>query len=344
MKITLTKPDDWHIHLRDGDFLNTTAVHAAARFERAIIMPNLQPAIKGVAQAERYQQAILAALPRGSTFKPLMTLYLTDTTSIDTIVAAKASGIIFGCKLYPAGSTTHSDSGVSNLQNLYPVFEKMAELNLPLLIHGEVTREDIDIFDREARFLDTTLSSIIKQFPHLRIVLEHITTTEAVQYIATATTNIAATITAHHLLMNRNDLLAGGIKPHHYCLPVLKRRQHQEALLKAATSGNPRFFLGTDSAPHPKEQKESQCGCAGIYSAHAAIELYCEVFEQLHALEKLQPFASFYGADFYQLPRNETTITLIKEDWQVPKYYRYGATTLIPYRAGETIHWKLLTS
>jgi dihydroorotase len=343
ISITLTKPDDWHLHLRDGKVLETTVLHSAKRFERAIVMPNLKPPITEIEQARRYQQAILAVLSKGTAFNPLMTLYLTDHTSQQTITAAKESGIIVGCKLYPAGSTTYSDSGVKHLQHLFRVFEKMEEVDLPLLIHGEVTEAEVDIFDREARFLDSTLFYLTHRFPNLRIVMEHITTSEAVDFISSSSDKMAATITAHHLLLNRNDLLVAGIKPHYYCLPILKKRNHQEALLHAATSGNTRFFLGTDSAPHPRNQKESSCGCAGIYTAHAAIELYCEAFENMNALEKLEAFASFHGPDFYKLPRNTSKITLVKKDWQVPNSYPYKDSSLIPFRAGGIIHWKLVT-
>lgn len=343
MILTITKPDDWHLHLRDGAFLATTVSHAASQFERAIVMPNLKPPICYVTQAEKYRQTIIEVLPAGSTFQPLMTLYLTDQTTPENIQEAKKSGLIFGYKLYPAGATTHSDSGVTQFERLFPIFESMQKVGLPLLIHGEVTDSHVDIFDREARFFETTLASLVEQFPELRIVAEHITTKEAVDFISATRSNVGATITAHHLLMNRNDIFKGGIRPHHYCLPILKRQLHQEALIRAATSGSSKFFLGTDSAPHSKETKESTCGCAGIYTAHAAIPLYCEVFEQANALDKLEAFSSFHGSDFYQLPRNNTFLTLVKEDWQVPDYYPYANTQLIPFRAGETIHWKIKT-
>jgi dihydroorotase len=341
--LTLTQPDDWHIHLRDGEFLTTTVSHACTQFERVIVMPNLKPPVTTVQQARIYRDAILRAAPDRATLQPLMTLYLTDLTSPETIREAKISNLVFACKLYPAGSTTHSDSGVTNWRKLYPVFETMQEVNLPLLIHGEVTDSSIDVFDREAKFIDTVLCHIVADFPRLRIVLEHITTQEAAQFVRSASHYVAATITPHHLLLNRNDLLVGGIHPHYYCLPILKRQSHQEALIAAATQGEPKFFIGTDSAPHPKEQKESDCGCAGIYSAHAAVELYAEAFDQAGALDKLEGFCSFYGADFYQLPRNQKKITLKKQDWQVPPYYQYANTQLIPFRAGTLLHWKLMT-
>jgi dihydroorotase len=342
MKLTITQPDDWHIHLRDGQFLTTTVKHAAMQFGKAIIMPNLTPPVCTVEAAREYQKTIQHVLPQNSPFWPLMTLYLTDRTTDQDIIKAKNSQVVFGCKLYPAGSTTHSESGIRKWEKLIPIFEKMEEVDFPLLIHGEVTDPGIDVFDREAKFLERDLGKMIERFSTLRIVLEHITTHEAVQFVSAASSRVGATITPHHLLLNRNDIFVGGIQPHHYCLPILKREKHQEALIQAATSGQPKFFLGTDSAPHPQENKESACGCAGIYSAHAAIELYCEVFEQAGALDKLEQFASFNGADFYQLPRNIKKISLIKENWEVPAYFRYGSSRLIPFRAGQTIHWKLM--
>jgi dihydroorotase len=343
MKLTLTKPDDWHIHLREGTLLATTVRHAAERFQRALVMPNLTKPVCNVKLATEYHRAIMDSLPPNSTFEPLMTLYLTQQTTPQEIEEAKRSGLIFGCKLYPAFATTHSESGVTDIKKLYPVFEKMQEINLPLLIHGEVVDPSIDIFDREAIFIDTHLTALVKTFPQLRIVLEHITTKDATEFIASASPFIAATITVHHLLLNRNDLLVGGIKPHYYCLPILKSRHHQEALLKAAISGSPKYFLGTDSAPHAIEKKETACGCAGVYTAHAAIELCAEVFEQANALDKLEAFTGFYGADFYQLPRNTSKIELSKVDWQVPSLYSFGNSNLIPLRAGQTIRWKLNT-
>ncbi len=342
-KITIVQPDDWHLHLRDGSLLNTTVMHAAARFGRAIIMPNLKPAITTVAQAMRYKLAIEKVLPPKSHFQPLMTLYLTKETTAADIIAAHHSRIIFGAKLYFAGSTTHSESGISKWQQLIPVLSEMEKVDLPLLIHGETPHPEIDIFDREARFIDDNLEAIITRFPHLRIVLEHITTKEAVQFISSCNHPIAATITAHHLLLNRNDLLTGGIRTHYYCLPILKRKEHQEALIQAATSGIKKFFLGSDSAPHSLEKKETTCGCAGIYTSHAAIELYCEVFEEMNALNKLEQFASLNGPDFYRLPINAGQLTLVKEDWQVPERYPFGSSFLIPFRAGSTISWKITT-
>lgn len=342
--LTITKPDDCHLHLRDGEFLTTTVLHTAERFRRAIIMPNLEQPICTVDQARQYQSAILNALPVDASFQPLMTLYLTDATAPIMIKQAKDSGFIFGCKLYPAGSTTYSSRGVTLIEKLFPVFETMQEVDLPLLLHGEDTDPLTDIFDREAKFLDITLSKLVTTFPDLRIILEHITTKEAVDFVLAGSSNIAATITPHHLLMSRNDLFVGGIRPHHYCLPILKRKTHQDALIGAATSGNPKFFLGTDSAPHAKEKKETACGCAGIYSAHAAIELYCEVFEEAEALDNLEAFSSFFGADFYKLPHNKEKITLCKENWLAPDCYPYATSTLVPLRAGEVIHWKLVNT
>lgn len=343
-KLTLTRPDDWHIHLRDGDFLQVTVPHAAGQFERAIVMPNLKPPITDAMQASKYRERILAKVPKGFSFEPLMTLYLTDETTPNIIHAAKRSGIIFGCKLYPAGSTTHSDSGVTMLDKLQDVLAAMANVGMPLLIHGEVTDHEVDIFDREAIFIEKILAPLVEQLPDLRIVLEHITTKEAVDFVLSAPANVAATITAHHLLLNRNDFLVGGIKPHYYCLPVIKRQKHQRALLAAATSGNKKFFIGTDSAPHTIESKETSCGCAGIYTAHAALSFYAEAFESMQALDKLEAFCSFNGPDFYQLPRNTAKITLTKEEWVVPKSYLYGNSELIPFRADTMINWKLINN
>ncbi len=341
-KLTIIQPDDWHIHLRDGEFLKTTTAHAAKQFRRVIVMPNLKSPITLVSQASKYRNAILKALPPGNSLELLMTLYLTDQTLPDTITLAKASGFIFACKLYPAGSTTHSAYGVKSIQRLYPVFERMQEVDLPLLIHGEIPNNEVDIFDREAKFIDIILSQLVDSFPNLRMVFEHASTKEATQFVATSSNKIAATITPHHLLLNRNDLLVGGIQPHHYCLPILKRRVHQEALILAATSGNPHFFIGTDSAPHAIETKETASGCAGVYCAHAAIELYAQAFEQAGAIDKLEGFCSHYGADFYQLPRNENCISLIKEKWRVPDFYPYGHTKLVPFLAGTFLNWKLV--
>lgn len=314
----------------------------ARQFGRAIVMPNLKPPVTTVADAEAYRARILAALPAGMTFEPLMTLYLTDRTTPDEIVRAKASGIVHGVKLYPLGATTNSDSGVSSLEHCLPVLEKMAEVGLPFLLHGEVTDPDIDIFDREAVFIERTLAPLIARLPELRVVLEHITTAQAAEFVASASANVAATLTAHHLLMNRNAMLVGGIRPHHYCLPVLKRETHRQALLKAATSGSAKFFLGTDSAPHARHTKEAACGCAGMYTAHAALELYAEAFDSVGALDKLEAFASFNGPDFYRLPRNSGTVTLRRESWTVPATLAYlDDAPLVPLRAGETLAWKL---
>ena len=342
LRLTLPRPDDWHLHLRDGVTMAAVLPHTARRFARAIIMPNLKPPVTTTEQALDYRQRILAAIPEGVRFSPLMTLYLTEQTPVEEIVRAKRSGQVFAVKLYPAGATTHSDAGVRDVERVLPVLEKMAELGLPLLIHGEVTDPRVDVFDREARFIDRILAPLLERLPQLKVVLEHITTREAVEFVSTAGDNLAATITVHHLLLNRNALFSGGIRPHHYCLPVLKRETHREALIAAATSGSPRFFLGTDSAPHPRHTKESGCGCAGIYTAHAAIELYAEVFEQAGALDRLEGFASRFGADFYGLPRNRETITLIKEPWHVPRHYPLGAgTAVVPLRAGERVGWRL---
>ncbi len=339
--ITLIRPDDWHLHVRDGDVLKDIIPHTAARFGRAIIMPNLKPPVTTTEQAAAYQQRILAAVPQGITFTPLMTLYLTDNMPAKEISKAKQSGFIHAVKYYPAGATTHSDAGVTNLKKTFAVLESLQQHEIPLLIHGEVTDPDVDIFDREAVFIDRILQPLLQDFPDLKVVLEHITTTHAVDFIQSASPNIAATITPHHLLFNRNDIFQGGIRPHYYCLPILKREQHREALIKAATSGNPKFFLGTDSAPHPQTAKESACGCAGMYSAHAAIELYAEVFEQNNALDKLEGFASIFGAEYYQLPINNDKITLIKEPHKIESQYSFGKEILIPLKAGETIQWKL---
>ncbi len=339
--LTLSRPDDWHVHLRDGAALATTVPHSAQRFARVIAMPNLVPPVTSTAQAEAYRQRILKHVPAGYAFEPLPALYLTDSTTKAEIARAAASGFIPAAKLYPAGATTHSSAGVTDLEGLYPVLEAMAERHMLLLIHGEVTDESVDIFDREAVFIERHLAPLVRRLPGLRIVLEHITTAEAVDFVADAPPTVAATITPHHLLLNRNALLAGGIRPHHYCLPVLKRERHRQALLRAATSGNPRFFAGTDSAPHERQRKETACGCAGIYSAHAAIELYAEAFAAAGALERLEAFCSFHGADFYGLPRNEETITLMKQAWQVPESYPFAEGGLVPLRAGEEIAWRV---
>ncbi len=340
--ITLTRPDDWHVHLRDGPVLATTVPHTARSFARAIVMPNLKPPVTTTAMALAYRQRILAALPANSAFEPLMTLYLTDTTSPQEIVhAASSNGQVTAVKLYPAGATTHSDAGVTALEKTWPTLEAMQKHGLPLLIHGEVTDANIDIYDRERVFIDRHLIPLTQRFPALRIVFEHITTKEAADFIFSASYNVAATITAHHLLLNRNAMLAGGIRPHFYCLPVLKRETHRLALVAAATSGNSKFFLGTDSAPHTQSTKETSCGCAGTYTAHAAIELYAEVFEAAGALDKLEGFASFYGADFYRLPRNSSRITLLKKAWPVPSTYEFNDDKLVPFRANENIAWTL---
>jgi dihydroorotase len=338
--ITITRPDDWHLHVRDNEYLVNVAPHTAATFSRAIIMPNLNPPVTHVAQALSYRERILAALPENTDFNPLMVLYLTNNTTADEIVKAYKDTNIHAVKYYPAGATTNSDAGVTDIKNAYDALAKMEELGLPLLVHGEVTDPDIDVFDREQVFIDKILLTIIKKFPKLKIVLEHITTKHAVEFVSASSDNVAATITAHHLLFNRNVMFKGGMNPHYYCLPILKREIHRQALISAATSGNPKFFLGTDSAPHAQNNKETSCGCAGIYSAHAAIELYAEVFDEANALDKLEGFASFYGADFYGLPRNNDTITLEKTDWQVPEFYGFAKQKLIPLRAGQTIHWK----
>src|SRR6195256_4792229 len=340
-RLTLLRPDDWHLHLRDGPALAAVAPDSARRFGRAIVMPNLKPAIRTTQQALHYRDRILAALPENTAFEPLMTLYLTDDTPPEEVSRAKLSGRVFGVKLYPAGATTHSDEGVTRLSRCFHTLEKMEELGLPLLVHGESTDPEIDVFDREHAFLEDVLGPTLERFPELRIVLEHITTRDAVQFVEVTGGNVAATVTAHHLLMNRNALFQGGIRPHHYCLPVLKREEHREALVEAATSGNPKFFLGTDSAPHARADKATPGGHAGIYTAHAAIELYAEVFERAEVLDKLEAFASFHGADFYRLPRNTGSIILRKETWTVPGEIPFGAATLVPLRAGETVAWRL---
>lgn len=340
-RITLTRPDDWHLHFRDGDKLVRTVPETARVFGRAVAMPNLVPPVQTVEQALAYGQRILGARPPTSSFQPLMPLYLTDNTSADEIKKAAVTESIIGGKLYPAGATTHSDAGVTSIAKLYPLIEIMQQVDLPLLIHGEVTENTVDIFDREKVFIEQTLAPLVQQFPRLRVVLEHITTTDAVQFVTDSHALVAATITAHHLLFNRNHLLAGGIRPHYYCLPVLKRNIHQQSLIKAATSGNSKFFLGTDSAPHATHKKESSCGCAGCYSAPAAIELYAEAFDQANALEKLEGFASFFGADFYRLPRNTDTITLIESPWRIPDQVTFGQENITPLCAGETLRWQV---
>ncbi|HEX7220466.1 MAG TPA: dihydroorotase [Burkholderiales bacterium] len=340
-RLKLRRPDDWHLHLRDGAALAAVVRDSARRFARAIVMPNLKPAVRTTAQALDYRERILSALPDDVEFEPLMTLYLTDDTPPEEIARAKLSGRVHGVKLYPAGATTNSQEGVTRLSRCFHALEKMEELGLPLLVHGETTDPAIDVFDREQVFIEDVLGPMLERFPRLRVVLEHITTREAAQYVEVTGRNVAATITAHHLLMNRNALFLGGIRPHHYCLPVLKRETHREALVEAAISGNPKFFLGTDSAPHARPTKEAACGCAGIYTAHAAIELYAAAFEEAGALDKLEGFASVFGAQFYGLPLNEGTITLERTEWRVPERMAFGTDELVPLRAGETIPWKL---
>jgi dihydroorotase len=340
-RLTLTKPDDWHLHLRDGEALAAVLPDSAKRFARAIVMPNLKPAVRTTQQALHYRERILGALPDGAKFEPLMTLYLTDDTPPEEIARAKLSGRVFGVKLYPAGATTHSDEGVTRLSRCFHTLERMEEVGLPLLVHGESTDPAIDVFDREKAFLEEVLGPALERFPGLKVVLEHITTRDAVQFVEVTGDNVAATVTAHHLLLNRNALFLGGIRPHHYCLPVLKREEHREALVEAATSGNPKFFLGTDSAPHARHTKEAACGCAGIYTAHAAIELYAAAFEEAGALDRLEGFASRHGPRFYGLPVNEDTITLVREEWRVPDELPFGSAALVPLRAGETVPWKI---
>lgn len=339
--LSITQPDDWHLHLRDGEALKTTVAHSARVFARAIVMPNLKPPVTTVAQALAYRQRIVSCIPEGSGFDPLMTLYLTDQLNAQEVQRAQEEECLQAIKFYPAGATTNSESGVAELECVYPALEKMAELGLPLLIHGEVTDTQIDIYDRERVFIETVLAPLTERFPKLKIVLEHITTSDAVEFVAGQGENIAATITPHHLLLNRNDLLVGGVRPHFYCLPILKRIIHQRALVEAATSGSPKFFLGTDSAPHSIETKETSCGCAGIYSAHAALELYAEVFDAADALDKLEGFASFFGADFYNLPRNQTRITLSKTPSAVPAAFQFGNSSIVPMRANESISWSI---
>ncbi len=338
--LTLTRPDDWHVHFRDGESMRSVVGATARQFGRAIVMPNLKSPVVTTALAQAYRDRILAALPAGSAFEPLLTLYLTDNTSPDEIARAKASGFVKAVKYYPAGATTNSDSGVTDIRRCDAVFEAMAAAGMPLLLHGEVTDPAVDVFDREKAFIETVLRPLLRRFPGLRVVLEHITTSEAALFVSSAPENVAATITAHHLLLNRNALFAGGLRPHHFCLPVLKRESHRAALVRAAVSGNPRFFLGTDTAPHAKGAKESCCGAAGIYTAHAALELYCEVFEREDALDRLEGFASRFGPDFYGLPRNGATVTVDKQPWEVPAHYPFGDETVVPLRAGERLAWR----
>lgn len=340
-ELILTRPDDWHLHVRDDAALASVVPHTARQFGRAIIMPNLKPPVTTTAQALAYRERILAAVPAGVTFAPLMTLYLTDNTSPEEILRAKDSGQIHALKLYPAGATTNSDAGVTDLRKTWPALEAMAEAGMPLLVHGEVTEASVDVFDREEVFIERHLAPLARDLPELKLVLEHITTRQGIAFVEESSANVAGTLTAHHLLLNRNAMFAGGMRPHHYCLPVLKRERHREALVAAAISGNPKFFLGTDSAPHPRHAKESACGCAGMYTAHAAIEFYVEAFEAAGALDKLEAFASHFGADFYGLPRNPDRITLRRETWQVPESYPMGGETLVPLYAGQPLHWRL---
>lgn len=340
-QISLIKPDDWHVHLRDGDALATTVPHTARTFGRAIVMPNLEQPVVSVELAEQYRQRIVAAIPEGNEFEPLMTLYLTDAMAPAEIERIATSDSVHAVKYYPAGATTNSDNGVTALDKVLAVLEKMAECGVPLLIHGEVTDSQIDIFDREKVFIDTVLEPIMSRIPGLRIVLEHITTRDAVEFVSGQSGNVAATITVHHLLHNRNDLLAGGVRPHFYCLPILKRNVHQQALIAAATSGDEKFFLGTDSAPHAQQRKETACGCAGIYTAPAALELYAEVFEQAGALDQLEAFCSLNGPRFYGLPVNDSSIHLSKESWEIPARYALGQDNVVPLRAGEVVQWRV---
>ena len=340
--LTIIRPDDWHLHLRDGAALKAVLPDTARQFARAIVMPNLRPPVTTTELALAYRKRILDAVPSGMQFEPLMTLYLTDNTSAEEIAKAKASGFIHGVKLYPAGATTNSDSGVTNLDKCASALEAMQKFGVPLLAHAEVTDSDVDVFDRERVFIERHMIPLLKKYPDLKIVFEHITTKDAADFVMSAPSNVAATITAHHLLMNRNDMFKGGIQPHHYCLPILKREEHRLALVQAATSGNPKFFLGTDSAPHARHTKESACGCAGMYTAHTAMELYAEVFEAANALDKLEGFASFYGADFYGLPRNAEKITIMKSRWKVPESLPFDGDVLVPLRAGQELAWKII--
>jgi len=341
--LTITRPDDWHVHLRDGGVLKNTVADISRYFGRAIVMPNLVPPVTTAALAKEYHNRIVAAVPveKSKQFQPLMVLYLTDDTSVEDIIDAKESGLVFAAKLYPAGATTNSSSGVTNVDNLKDVLAIMQKIDMPLLIHGEVTRDEIDIFDREQVFIETILAPLVANYPDLKVVLEHITTKNAVEFVNSASNNVAATITAHHLLFNRNHMLVGGIRPHYFCLPILKRNTHQAALIAAATSGSSKFFLGTDSAPHAQHAKESACGCAGSYTAHAAIELYAEVFDQENALDKLEGFASLHGPAFYQLPVNEDKITLVKQSWSVPATMTFGNDVVVPIRADDSIAWQV---
>jgi dihydroorotase len=342
-RLTIQRPDDWHVHLRDADALKAVARFTAERFGRAIVMPNLAPAITTTALAGAYRQRIVAALPAGSRFEALMTLYLTNDTPAEEIDRAKNSGFIHGVKLYPAGATTHSQAGVTDIKHVYGVLAHMEKIGMRLLVHGESPQSDVDVFDRETHFIDTVLAPLLERFPALSVVFEHITTARAVEFVRNARSGVAATITPQHLLHNRNAIFTGGIRPHYYCLPILKRERDRQALLQAATSGNPRFFLGTDSAPHERSAKETACGCAGMFTAHAAIELYTEAFDAAGRLDRLEGFASHFGADFYGLPRHTDKITLLKEPWNVPDKYAFGSGALIPYRAGEPVAWRMAT-
>ncbi|GAA5784501.1 dihydroorotase [Chitiniphilus shinanonensis] len=339
--LTLTRPDDWHLHLRDGALMASVLPHTAREFARAVVMPNLKPPVTTVALAGEYRQRILAALPAGSDFQPLMTLYLTSGLTPDEVVRARDSGFVHGVKLYPAGATTNSEAGVAGLDGVMPTLEKMAEIGLPFLVHGEVTDPAVDVFDREAAFIERVMAPLLQRLPTLKVVFEHITTRQAAQFVLESGDNVGATVTPQHLLMNRNALFQGGIRPHHYCLPVLKREEHRRALMTAVASGSRKFFLGTDSAPHAQHTKETACGCAGIYSAHAALAFYAEAFEAAGALDKLEAFASFNGPDFYGLPRNQGQVTLVRESWQVPASYPFGEHDVVPLRAGEALAWRL---
>ncbi len=341
-RIELTRPDDWHLHLRDGEYLPAVLPHTVRQFARAIVMPNLRPPVTTTAQAVAYRERILAALPAGSRFEPLMTLYLTDRTTGAEIETAVASGIVKAVKYYPAGATTNSDSGVTDVSRARPALEAMQRLGLPLLVHGEVTDTNVDLFDRELAFIDRVLAPLVRDMPALRVVMEHITTRDAVTFVESCGPQVAATLTPHHLLMNRNAIFVGGIRPHYYCLPVLKREVHRQALMDAAASGNPKFFLGTDSAPHARHTKETDCGCAGCFNAHAALELYAEAFDRAGALDRFEAFASFHGPDFYRLARNTGKVVLVRESWDAPAEYPYGADTLVPLRAGEPLQWRLV--
>lgn len=342
--MTFTEPDDFHLHVRDGELMRLVVPHTARRFARAIIMPNLNPPIESTEQARQYRERILSAVPADVSFEPLMTLYLTGETSPNEIVTAKRSGFVHAVKWYPAGATTNSHHGVRAINQCYDTLEAMQEHDLPLLVHPETTDPSVDTFDREAVFIERELTPVIDRFPDLRVVLEHVTTRQGVQFIDAASSRVAGTMTAHHLLLNRVAMFEGGLRPHHYCLPILKREEHRQALVEAATSGHPRFFLGTDSAPHARSAKESGCGCAGIYTAHAAIELYAEVFSNAGAIDKLEAFASFHGADFYGLPRNDTRITLERKAWDIPASFSFQDETVVPFRAGEKVTFQLATA